>query len=154
MLAAVVQLVTGLLPFADVVVALAIAGWLRFAILGPATAMMSTRRAVVSRLTARLLVGVLFSGLLVVAELLTLLGPLGLPLKAAIAAAQVFVGVFLVTRYVEAQLRREASGRPVEGAEVALLVAALALMMAAVAGLTLSALWVASTLQSFLGGLS
>ena len=150
--AAVAQFIVGWVPLADVLVAVAIAAWLRLAIVGPGTAMMSPARRVVTRGTARLLVAGFLAVLLVFSELLTLLGPLGLPFKAAISVVQVFGGVFLVTRYTEAQLRREARGQPVEASEYGLLFGVLLLLMAAVIGLTFSALWVVQTLDTFLAG--
>jgi hypothetical protein len=150
--AAVAQLVVGWIPLADVVVAVAIAAWLRLAIIGPGTAMMSPGRRVVTRGTARLLVAVFLAVLLVGSELLTLFGPLGLPFKAGISVLQVFGGVFIVTRYTEAQLRREARGQPVEASEYGLLSGVLFLLLAAVTGLTFSALWVIQTLDTVLAG--
>jgi hypothetical protein len=150
--AGLVQLVGGWIPFLDVVVSIAIAGWIRLAIVGPGTAMMSPTRRVVTRLTARLMAGVLLAGLLVFSELLTLLGPLGLPLKAGISVLQVFAGVFVVTRYTETQLKREARGMAVEASEIVLLVGVLFLLLGVVVGLTVALLWVVQTLEAFLGG--
>jgi len=152
-LAALAQVLVGWIPLADVLVAMGVAAWLRFAILSPAAAMMSPGRRVITRGTARLLVGVLLAVLLVASQLLTLLGPLGLPFKAAIGAAEVGLGAMLVTRYTAAQLQREAAGKPVEGAEIGLLVAMVLAMLAAAFAASYVALTVIEALQSFFGGL-
>jgi hypothetical protein len=151
-LAGVAQLVVGWIPLADILVALGVAAWLRLAILGPATSIMSPARRVVTRATARMMVGALLAFALVFSTLATLFGPLGLPAKAIFAAAQVFVGAYAVTRYTKRQLRREAAGRSVAAAEIVLLVAAIVLLVLTVAGFVLAALWVVSTLGNWLGG--
>lgn len=152
-LAAVAQLLVGWIPLADVLVALGVATWLRFAILNPAAAMMSPGRRIVTRGTARVLVGAMLAALLVVSQLLTFLGPLSLPIKAALGAAEVALGALLITRYTAAQLQREAAGKPVEGSEVGLLVAVILLMLAAAFGAAYAAMSLLAAVQEFFGGL-
>jgi hypothetical protein len=153
-LAGLAQLVVGLIPLADVLVALGVAAWLRLAILGPATAIMSPKRRVVTRGTARMLVAALLAFALVLSTVLTIFGPLGLVAKVMLAAMQVFVGASAITRYTQMQLGREAAGRPVAAVEIVLLTAVLLLLVLAVGGLALAALWVVETLGTWLGGAS
>lgn len=151
-LAAVAQLLVGWIPLADVLVALAVATWLRFAILNPAASMMSPGRRIVTRGTARVLVGAMLAALLVVSQLLTFLGPLSLPIKAALGAAEVTLGAMLVTRYTAAQLQREAAGKPVEPSEVGLLVGVVVVMLGAAFGAAFAAVSVMSAIREFFGG--
>src|SRR5690606_4602852 len=90
-LAGLALLVVGWIPLVDLLVALGVAAWLRLAILTPSTAIMSPGRRVVTRATARLMVGALLALGLVLSTLATIFGPAGLPAKAIVAAAQVFV---------------------------------------------------------------
>lgn len=151
-LAGLALLVVGWIPLVDLLVALGVAAWLRLAILTPSTAIMSPGRRVVTRATARLMVGALLALGLVLSTLATIFGPAGLPAKAIVAAAQVFAAAFVVTRYTQAQLRREAAGRPVAAAEILLLIAAIILLVLTVSGLALAGLWVASTVGTWLEG--
>lgn len=152
-LAALAQVLVGWIPLADVLVALAVATWLRFAILNPAASMMSPGRRIVTRGTARVLVGAMLAALLVVSQLLTFLGPLSLPIKAVLGAIEVTLGAMLVTRYTAAQLQREAAGKPVEASEVGLLVAVVVLMLGAAFGAAYAAVSVMSAIQQFFGGM-
>lgn len=151
--AAMAELLVGWIPLADVVVAVGIAAWIRFAILRPAASMMSPARRLVTRGTARLLVAALLAALLVVSQLLTFLGPLSLPIKALLGAAEVTLGATLVTRYVAAQIQREAAGQPVEGAEVGLLVAVVVALAIAAFAAAYVAMTLMSAVESFFGGL-
>jgi hypothetical protein len=148
------QLVVGLIPLADVLVALGVAAWLRLAILGPATAIMSPKRRVVTRGTARMMVAALLAFALVLSTVLTIFGPLGLVAKVLLAAMQVFVGTSAITRYTQMQLGRESAGRPVAAVEIVLLAAVLLLLVLTVGGLALAALWAVETLGTWLGGTS
>lgn len=152
-LAAFAQLLVGWIPLADVLVALGVAAWLRFAILNPAAAMMSPGRRIVTRGTARVLVGAMLAALLVVSQLLTFLGPLSLPLKAGLGAAEVALGALLITRYTSAQLQREAAGKPVEGSEIGLLVGVILLMLATAFAAAYAAMSLMTAVQEFFGGL-
>lgn len=152
-LAALAQVLVGWIPFADVLVALGVATWLRFAILNPAASMMSPGRRIVTRGTARVLVGAMLAALLVVSQLLTFLGPLSLPIKAVLGAIEVTLGAMLVTRYTAAQLQREAAGKPVEASEIGLLVAVVVLMLGAAFGAAYAAVSVMSAIRAFFGGM-
>lgn len=151
--AGVAQLLVGWIPLADVVVALGIALWIRLAILRPAVAMMSPGRRLVTRGTARVLVGALLAALLIVSQLVTLLGPLGLPVKAVLGAAEVGLAALLVTRYIASQVEREAAGKPIEAAEIGLLVAMVLLLLGTAFAATLAVVSVLGVIQDFFGGL-
>ncbi|MCR9166094.1 MAG: hypothetical protein ACE37F_17355 [Nannocystaceae bacterium] len=152
-LAALAQVLVGWIPLADVLVALGVATWLRFAILNPAASMMSPGRRIVTRGTARVLVGAMLAALLVVSQLLTFLGPLSLPLEAVLGAMEVALGASLVTRYTAAQLQREAAGKPVEPSEIGLLVGLVAVMLGAAFAAAYAAVSVLSAIQTFFGGM-
>lgn len=143
----------GWVPLADIAVALGIALWIRFAILRPAVTMMSPGRRLVTRATARVLVGALLAALLVVSQLVTFLGPLGLPVKALLGAAEVGLGALLVTRYVASQIEREAAGKPVEAAEAGLLIALVFLLLGAAFAATFAVVSILGAVQDFFGGL-
>lgn len=115
--------------------------------------MMSPGRRLVTRATARVLVGALLAALLVVSQLVTFLGPLGLPVKALLGAAEVGLGALLVTRYVASQIEREAAGKPVEAAEVGLLVALVVLLLGAAFAATFAVVSILGAIQDFFGGL-
>lgn len=152
LVAGLAELLVGWIPLADVVVALGIALWIRQAILRPAVAMMSPGRRLVTRGTARVLVGALLAALLVVSQLVTFLGPLGLPIKALLGAAEVGLAAMLVTRYVASQVEREAAGKPVEGAEIGLLVAMVLLLLGTAFAATFAVVSVLGAIQEFFGG--
>lgn len=152
-MAGVAELLIGWIPLADVVVALGIALWIRLAILRPAVAMMSPGRRLVTRGTARVLVGALLAGLLVVSQLVTFLGPLGLPVKAVLGAAEVGLAALLVTRYVASQVEREAAGKPIEAAEIGLLIVMVVLLLGAAFAATFAVVSMLGVIQEFFGGL-
>lgn len=151
--AGVAQLLIGWIPLADVVIALGIALWIRLAILRPAVAMMSPGRRLVTRGTARVLVGALLAALLVVSQLVTFLGPLGLPVKAVLGAAEVGLAALLVTRYVASQVERETAGKPIEAAEIGLLIVMVVLLLGAAFAATFAVVSALGVIQEFFGGL-
>lgn len=146
------ELLIGWVPLADVVVALGIALWIRLAILRPAVSMLPPGRRLVTRGTARVLVGALLAALLVVSQLVTFLGPLGLPVKALLGAAEVGLAAMLVTRYVASQVEREAAGTPVEAAEIGLLAAMVFLLLGTAFAATYAVVSALSVVQEFFGG--
>ncbi len=150
-LAGLAELLVGWVPLADFVVALGIALWIRLAILRPAVAMMSPGRRLVTRGTARVLVGALLAAILIVSQLVTFLGPLGLPIKALLGAAEVGLAAMLVTRYVASQVEREAAGKPVEAAEIGLLVAMVFVLLGTAFAATYTVLSMLAVIQEFFG---
>ncbi len=147
------QLLLGWLPLVGALALVLAAAWIRVGILQPTSAMLSPKRRVLTRWTARLLMAAAVAATVIVTEALTLLPVVGLPVKALLGAAEVALAAWAVAGYVHWQLRREAAGRPIEGWEWAILAFALATMIAAVLALALAFVALASAFDALLGGL-
>ena len=87
-------------------------------------------------------------------EALTLLPLVGLPIKALLGAAEVALAAAAVTGYVHWQLRREASGEAIATWEWLVLGLAFTTLIAAVVGLALAFVALASAFETLLGWLS
>jgi hypothetical protein len=147
------HLLLGWVPLTGALALLAAAIWIRFGILVPATRVMSPTRGMLTRWTARLIVGVLVAFTVVFSEALTLIGPLGLPVKAVLGAGEVVIAALGVSAYVNWQVRREAAGTPVEAWEWAILGGALIMLGLAAAGLALATVFIATALSELAKGL-
>lgn len=150
---AVAHLTLGWVPLLEALTLVAAALWLRWGIILPATRAMSPARRIVATWTARLLVGALLGVTLVFTQLSMLLGPLTLPIKAALGVAQVAGSAALLTAYLHRQLRREAAGRPVGAGEWVVLAVITGALVGAVAALGLAFFFVLSALEWVLAGL-
>jgi hypothetical protein len=151
---AVAQLLLGWLPLVGALALIGAAVWIRVGILQPTSALLSPRRRVLTRWTARLVMATALAAVVIAIEALTLLPVLGLPVKAVIGAAEVALAAAAVTAYVHWQLRREAQGLEVAAWEWAVLIAALASLVAAVVILALAFAALAAALQTLVEGLS
>jgi hypothetical protein len=147
------HLLLGWVPFVGALALLLAAAWIRVGILGPATSMLSPRRRVLTRWTARLVMGAALAVTLVTTEALTLVPVIGLPVKAVLGAAEVALAAWAVATYAHWQLRREAAGEAIEAWEWLILGAAFALLITCVIGLALAFIALASALESVLGWL-
>lgn len=147
------HLLLGWVPLTGALALLAAAVWIRFGILIPATKVMSPRRGMLTRWTARLIVGALVAFTVIFSEALTLIGPFGLPVKAVLGAGQVVIAAMGVSAYVNWQVQREANGAPVEAWEWAILGGALIMLGLAAAGLALAAVFIATALAELAKGL-
>lgn len=145
------QLLLGWMPLASALVLVLAAAWIRVGILQPTSAMLSARRRVLTRWTARLSMAAAVAATVIVGEALTLLPLLGLPLKVAIGAAEVALFGWAVTAYVHWQLRREAARQAIAGWEWSILALAFGLLFASVVALALALVWLGSALYALLG---
>jgi hypothetical protein len=151
---ALAQLLLGWLPLVGALALIGAAVWIRIGILQPTSALLSPRRRVLTRWTARLIMAAALAATVIAIEALTLIPVLGLPVKALIGAAEVALAAAAVTAYVHWQLRREAQGQAIEAWEWAVLVAAVASLVAAVVILALAFAALAGAIETLLEGLS
>ena len=147
------QLLLGWLPLVGALALVLAAAGIRVLILQPTSALLSPRRRVLTRWTARLLMATAVAGTVIAIEVLTLLPVIGLPIKALLGAAEVALAAWTVTAYVHWQLRREAAGQAIEAWEWAILAAAVALLLASVVALALVFVALASAFDSLAGWL-
>lgn len=150
---AVAHLILGWMPLTGAVSLVVAAIWIRVGLINPATKVLNPTRAMLTRWTARLIVAVLLAVSVIFSEVLTLIGPFGLPIKAILGGAEVVIAATGVMAYVNWQVRREAKGTPVEPWEWAILVFALVLLGIAAAGIAIAAIFVASALTKLAEGL-
>ncbi|KIG19244.1 hypothetical protein DB30_03800 [Enhygromyxa salina] len=148
------HLLLGWVPLIGALVLLIAAAWIRAGILQPTTAMLSPRRRVLTRWTARLVMAVALALTVIVTEALSLIPVLGLPVKAVISAGEVAIAAWAVTTYVHWQLRREAMPRPIASWEWVVLVLCFAALIASVIALALAFAALASAFDTLLGFLS
>jgi hypothetical protein len=151
---AVSHLLLGWIPLVSALVLVLSAAWIRIGILQPTSALLSPRRRVLTRWTARLLVAAAIAGTVIVTEALTLLPVVGTVIKAILGAAQVGFAAWAVTAYVHWQLRREAQNRPIASWEWVLLVGAIATLIVAVITLAVAIAALGAAFERFLEGLS
>ncbi|MFO7566485.1 MAG: hypothetical protein R6X02_27835 [Enhygromyxa sp.] len=147
------QLLLGWMPLASALTLVLAAAWIRVGILQPTSAMLSPRRRVLTRWTARLVMAAAVAAAVIVSEALTLLPLVGLPLKAAIGVAEVALVAWAVTAYVHWQLRRESRQQAIAAGEWLILALALASLIASVVALALAFAWLASAFDTLLGWL-
>ena len=152
-LVACAHLLLGWIPLLEALTLVLAAMWLRWGITIPAARAMSPARRIVATWTARLLVAVLLAVTLVLAQLVMLLGPLVLPLKALLGLAQVAGSAALLTTYLHWQLRREANGRAVGAIEWVVLALSAGALLGAVVALGLALFFVLRALEWALVGL-
>ncbi|WP_146157758.1 hypothetical protein [Enhygromyxa salina] len=148
------HLLLGWVPLIGALVLLVAAAWIRVGILQPTTAMLSPRRRVLTRWTARLVMAAALAVTVILTEALTLIPVLGLPAKAVIGAGEVAIAAWAVTVYVHWQLRREAASRPIASWEWVVLVLCFAGLVASVILLALAFAALASAFDAALGWLS
>jgi hypothetical protein len=141
------QLLLGWMPLAGALALVLAAAWIRVGILQPTSAMLSPKRRVLTRWTARLLMGAAVAATVIATEALTLLPVVGLPIKAGIGAAEVALVAWAVGAYVHWQLRREASNQAIASWEWSILALALASLIASVIALALALVWLAAALE-------
>lgn len=151
---ALAHLFLGWVPLIGALVLVIAAAWIRVGILQPTSAMLSPRRRVLTRWTARLLMAAAVAATVIVTEALTLLPIVGLPIKALLGAAEVALAAWAVTGYVHWQLRREASGQAIANSEWLILGFAVAALIASVVMLALAFVALASAFDTLLGWLS
>jgi len=149
----VAHLLLGWMPLVGALVLLAATAWIRVGILQPASRLLSPKRRILTRWTARLLIGVTLALTLIATEALTLLPGLGLPIKAVLSAGEVALSAWAATRYVHWQVEREAHGQAIETWEWLVLGLALALLLAAVVALALAFIALISAFDSLAGWL-
>jgi hypothetical protein len=147
------QLLLGWLPLVGALALVLAAAGIRVAILAPTSALLSPRRRVLTRWTARLLMAAAVAATVIAVELLTLLPVLGLPIKAVIGAAEVAIMASAVTGYVHWQLRREAAGQAIAAWEWVILALAFAALVTSVVTLALVFVAIAAAFDSILGWL-
>ena len=147
------HLLLGWMPLVGAMVLVLAAAWIRVGILAPTSAMLSPRRRVLTRWTARLVMGAALAATVIVTEALTLLPVVGLPVKALISAGEVALAAWAVAAYVHWQLRREARQQAIEAWEWLVLGAAFVLLITCVIGLGLALIALASAFDSLLGWL-
>jgi len=111
LLVAVGYLFLGWVPMLGTILLIAAAAWIKLGLIYPVSDGFSPARRVVSRWTAKLGLAVVIVGSVLLIEAMTLLGPLGPPAKALLAAAQTVVSAGTVGLYLRWQLRREAAGK-------------------------------------------
>jgi hypothetical protein len=142
------------LPLVGALVLLLAAAWIRVGILQPTSAMLSPRRRVLTRWTARLVMAVALALTVIVTEALSLIPVLGLPVKAVISAGEVAIAAWAVTTYAHWQLRREAEPHPIDAWEWVLLAVSFAALIGSVILLALAFAALASAFDIALGWLS
>ncbi len=147
---AAVHLFLGWVPLLDAVVIAGAAVWIRLGLLNPVTRTLSPRRRLLTRWTARLLMGSFLAFTLVFSQLLTLLPFIGLPAKAVLGAIEVAGAAGIVTAYAHWQLRRERDGREVAVWEWVLLVGSVITLLVMVAALTYAVILLVGTLDAWI----
>lgn len=144
------HLLLGWMPLIGALVLLAAAAWIRVGILQPTSAMLSPRRRVLTRWTARLVMATALALTVIVTEALSLVPVLGLPVKAVISAGEVAIAAWAVTAYVHWQLRREAEPRPISSWEWVVLALCFAGLITSVVLLALAFAALASAFDTLL----
>lgn len=148
------HLLLGWLPLVGAVALIAAAAWIRIGVLEPASRLLSPKRRVLTRWTARLLMAAVVAVTVIVGEALTLIPVVNLPIKAALGAGEVALCAWAVGRYAHWQVEREARGQAIGLGEWLLLAGAVGLLLASVVALVAAIAWLASTWQTVLEWLS
>jgi hypothetical protein len=144
------HLLLGWIPLAGAVVLVLAAAWIRLGILQPISAMLSPRRRVLTRWTARLVMAAALAVTVIAVEALTLVPVLGLPIKALLGTGEVAIAAWAVTAYVHWQLEREAAGEAIASWEWLVLGLCFAALIASVVALALAFAWLASAFEGLL----
>lgn len=144
----------GWFPLLSTVLMLAAAAWIRFGILYPLTRSMSPKRRMLTRWTARLLVGVFLALSLICTEALTLVPVIGVVGKSLFGVFQVAVIAGIVTLYVRWQLKRCATGDEPAAWEWALLVAVAGTLLVSVCVFVFALFWILEQAGTLLEALS
>lgn len=150
---ALAHLLLGWIPLVGAVALVLAAAWIRLGILQPVSAMLSPRRRVLTRWTARLVMAAALALTVIAVEALTLLPVLGLPIKALLGAGEVALAAWAVTAYVHWQLEREAAGAALAAWEWLVLGLCFAALIASVLALALAFVWLAAAFDGLLGWL-
>ena len=150
---AVAHLLLGWVPLTSALILLLAAVWIRVGILQPASAMLSPRRRVLTRWTARLVMAAAVAVTVIATEALTLVPVAGPIVKVVVGASEVALVAWAVTRYVHWQLAREARGLEIEAWGWIVLGACAAGLVASVVPLALVFAALASALDGLLGWL-
>ncbi len=137
----------GWFPLLSSLLMLAAAAWIRFGILYPLTVGMSPKRRMLTRWTARLLVGVFLAFSLIATEALTLIPVLGVMAKSLLGVLQIAAIAAIVTFYVRWQLRRAAAGAEPAAWEWGLLGSVALAMLVGVGAFVFTLLWVMNKLS-------
>ena len=150
---AIAHLLLGWVPLTSALILLLAAVWIRVGILQPASAMLSPRRRVLTRWTARLVMAAAVAVTVIATEALTLVPLAGPIAKGIVGAGEVAIVAWAVTRYAHWQLEREAQGRDIAAWEWIVLGACAAALVASVVTLALVFAALASAFDSLLGWL-
>ena len=149
----VAHLTLGVVPLLGALVLVGAAAWIRVGILQPASAMLSARRRVLTRWTARLIMAICVALTVVTTEALTFIPVFGPIAKSIISAGEVALVAGAVTRYVHWQVDREAAGERIAGWEWGLLLACGLALVAALVLVALAFVALASAYDTALGWL-
>ncbi|PRQ02315.1 hypothetical protein ENSA5_24060 [Enhygromyxa salina] len=149
----VAHLLLGWMPLIGALVLIVAAAWIRVGILQPTSAMLSPRRRVLTRWTARLVMAAALALTIIATEALTLLPVVGLPIKALLSAGEVAIAAWAVTTYAHWQLRRESEQLPIAIWEWVVLGLCFAALLASVIALALAFAALASAFDSLMGWL-
>lgn len=147
------HLVLGWVPLAGALILLLATAWIRVGILQPTSALLSPRRRVLTRWTARLVMAAALALTVIAIEALTLVPVLGLPIKAVLGAGEVVFVAWAVTAYAHWQLDREAAREPIAAGEWLVLGLCFAAVVTAALLLALAFAALASAFDSLLGWL-
>ena len=142
------NLIIGWFPLLSSIMALLAAAWIRVGILYPMTIGLSPQRRLLTRFTARALVGLFLMSTFLISELLTLTPCVGVIGKAAIGVIQVFCMAWIVTGYANWQIRRSTSRATPALWEWSILLAIIASLLGMAYGLVLTIIWVLETIDS------
>ncbi len=148
-------LALAILPFAafPLVGSLGLLGaylWLRLRVLAPLAQFLPPRRRLVTRWTGRILLATTLVVALLLGELLTLLPGLSLILKGVVVFLKVWLGSWALTRYFQAQARRELRGEPIRFWEWLIPLGSLLLFFLGTAGVFLALYRITAFLQGAL----
>lgn len=150
----VAHLLLGWLPLVGAFALLAAAAWIRVGVLQPASELLEPKRRVLTRWTARLVMGVALAATVIATEALTLLPVVGLPIKAVLSAGEVALAAWAVAAYAHWQVRREAEGEAIAAWEWIILAFVGLLLIAAVVVVALAFAAMAAAFDYLLGWLS
>lgn len=147
------HLLLGWMPLIGALVLVVAAAWIRVGILQPTSAMLSPRRRVLTRWTARLVMAAALALTIIATEALTLLPIVGLPVKAVLSAGEVAIAAWAVMTYAHWQLRRESERLPIAVWEWVVLALCFVALVASVIVLALAFAALASAFDTLVGWL-
>jgi len=146
---AVTNLVIGWFPILSSIMALIAAVWIRIGILYPMTVGLSPQRRLLTRFTARAVVGLFLMFTILASEFLTLIPVVGVIGKSAIGVIQVFCMAWIVTGYANWQIRRSTSGKNPAPWEWSILLGIIASLLGMAYAFVLTLIWILETIDSF-----